>query len=176
MIGGAGGKIPYKPRILCDTRPHMRQRNRPVETKTTTTSPALSIPESEVDFSVARSGGPGGQNVNKVNSKVHLCFNLWASRTLSSEQKRTIFTALSETNDKRLIDGAIFMTSQEHRSQFANRQAALDKLNDLVRELLAPKVERIATEAPEGVDVHRQKEKRARSERKQSRRNQFDLD
>jgi ribosome-associated protein len=152
----------------------MRQRNRPVETKPPST--ALSIPESEVDYSVARSGGPGGQNVNKVNSKVHLCFNLWASKTLTSEQKRTIFTALSETNDKRLVDGAVILTSQEHRSQFANRQAALDKLNDLLRELLTPKVERIATEEPEAVDANRQKNKRVRSERKQLRRNQFDLD
>lgn len=152
----------------------MRHTNRPVESRTTSTP--VSIPESEVDFSVARSGGPGGQNVNKVNSKVHLCFNLWASKTLSSEHKRTIFTALSETNDKRLVDGAIVITSQEHRSQFTNRQAALDKLNALVRELLTPKVERIATEAPEAVDAQRQKSKRVRSERKQSRRNQFDLD
>jgi ribosome-associated protein len=152
----------------------MRHCNRPVETKPPST--ALSIPESEVDYSVARSGGPGGQNVNKVNSKVHLCFNIWASKTLSSEQKRTIFTALSEANDRRLVDGAIILTSQEHRSQFANRQAALDKLNDLVRELLTPKVERIATEEPEAVDANRQKNKRVRSERKQLRRNQFDLD
>jgi ribosome-associated protein len=152
----------------------MRIGNRPVEPRVLLAP--LSIPESEVGYTVARSGGPGGQNVNKVSSKVHLHFNLWASRTLSSDQKRVIFTSLSETKDKRLIDGEIVITSQEHRSQFANRQAALDKLNDLVRELLAPKVERIATEAPEGVDVHRQKEKRARSERKQSRRNQFDLD
>jgi ribosome-associated protein len=152
----------------------MRHTNRPVEPRTP--SPALSIPESEVTYTVARSGGPGGQNVNKVNSKVHLCFNLWASGTLSSEQKRTIFTALSETNDKRLVDGEIVVTSQEHRSQFANKQAALDKLHALVRELLTPKAERIATEAPERADAHRQNEKRARSERKQSRRNQFDLD
>lgn len=152
----------------------MRHSNRPVEPRTSSTP--LSISESEVTYAVARSGGPGGQNVNKVSSKVHLHFNLWASRTLSSDQKRVIFTALSETNDKRLIDGEVVITAQEHRSQFANKQAALDKLNDLVRELLAPKVERIATEVPEGVDAHRQKEKRARSERKQSRRSQFDLD
>jgi len=152
----------------------MRHQNRPTSPRAT---PApLSIPESEVTFATARSGGPGGQNVNKVSTKVHLHFNPWTSRTLDSDQKRTIFRALSDANDKRLVDGEIVITSQEHRSQLANKAAALEKLNVLVRDILTPKVERIATEAPESVDVRRRIDKRARSERKELRRNRFDND
>jgi ribosome-associated protein len=127
-----------------------------------------------VTFATARSGGPGGQNVNKVSTKVHLHFNLWGSRTLTSDQQRAIFKTLTESNDKRFVDGEIVITSQEHRSQLANKNAALEKLNILVRALLTPRVERIATEAPESVDVKRREDKRVRSERKELRRNRFD--
>jgi ribosome-associated protein len=151
----------------------MRHQSRHIPPRVTPDLP--SIPESEVRFTTARSGGPGGQNVNKVSTKVHLHFNLWGSRTLTSDQQRAIFTTLTESNDKRFIDGDIVITSQEHRSQLANKVAALQKLNDLVRDILTPKVERIATEAPESVDVRRRSDKRARSERKELRRNRFDL-
>lgn len=152
----------------------MRHQSRPTDPPVT---PApLSIPESEVTYTTARSGGPGGQNVNKVSTKVHLHFNPWASRTLTSDQKRAVFTALTESNDKRFIDGEIVITSQEHRSQLANKAAALEKLNALVCDILTPKPERIATEAPEAVDVRRRSDKRARSERKELRRNRFDND
>lgn len=150
----------------------MRHENRPASSRTPSTPP--SIPESEVTYTTARSGGPGGQNVNKVSTKVHLHFNPWASRTLTGDQKRAVFTALTESNDKRFIDGEIVITSQEHRSQLANKAAALEKLNALVLDILTPKAERIATEAPEGVDVRRRIDKRARSERKELRRNRFD--
>ncbi len=85
-----------------------------------------------------------------------------------------MFTTLTESNDKRFIDGDIVITSQEHRSQLANKAAALEKLNAFVRDILTPKVERIATEAPESVDVRRLSDKRARSQRKELRRNRFD--
>ena len=152
----------------------MRHQNRPTSPRAT---PApLSIPESEVTCATARSGGPGGQNVNKVSTKVHLHFNPWTSRTLDSDQKRTIFRALSDANDKRLVDGEIVITSQEHRSQLANKADALEKLNVLIRDILTPKVERIATEAPDSVDMRRRREKRSRSELKRLRRDPFDSD
>ena len=150
----------------------MRHQSRHIPPRAAPELPSIS--ESEVRFTIARSGGPGGQNVNKVSTKVHLHFNLWGSRTLTSDQQRSIFTTLTESNDKRFIDGEIVITSQEHRSQFANKAAALEKLNTLVRDILTPKVERIATEAPESVDVRRVSDKRARSERKELRRNRFD--
>jgi len=78
----------------------------------------LSIPDAEVEFSSSRSSGPGGQHVNKTESRVTLRFDVQASPSLSDEQKRRI-TARWKTRITK--DGVLQMHCQVHRSQAANR-------------------------------------------------------
>ena len=83
---------------------------------------ALSIDETELDYEFARSSGPGGQNVNKVETKVTLKFDIEASRSLSAEQKGRIAERLRTRITK---DGVLRVTSQRHRTREANRKATV---------------------------------------------------
>jgi ribosome-associated protein len=78
----------------------------------------LSIPEHELSFTTARSGGPGGQHVNKVSSRVTLWFNVAESPSLSAFQKRRIMSRLATRINQR---GELRVVAQQHRSQIANR-------------------------------------------------------
>ncbi|MPZ88600.1 MAG: aminoacyl-tRNA hydrolase [Nitriliruptorales bacterium] len=98
-------------------------------------SPSVAIDAGEVELSFARSGGPGGQHVNTSSTKVELRFDLAASASLSDEQKARVRARLGTrlTND-----GALVLSSSEHRSQTRNREAILDRFAALLREALAP--------------------------------------
>lgn len=127
------------------------------------------IPESEFVFEASRSGGPGGQNVNKVETKVRLVFDYWSSRVLSWKQKTTLARdtdVLRHCNPR----GHIVITSQRHRSQGLNRAAAVKKLQKLIRIALAPKTPRIKTRTPRASKEARRRTKTFRSETKSLRR------
>ncbi|MDH3770258.1 MAG: aminoacyl-tRNA hydrolase, partial [Nitrospirota bacterium] len=79
---------------------------------------STSIPDAEIQFSAARSTGPGGQNVNKVNSRVILEFDLIRSTALTSYQKRRITASLGNRINQQ---GILRMQTQRHRSQAVNR-------------------------------------------------------
>lgn len=83
----------------------------------------------ELDFTASRSGGPGGQNVNKVNSKISVRFDVPHSEILTEGEKEVILQRLSSYLTK---DGILQLASQESRSQLANKEAVVAKLDALL--------------------------------------------
>ncbi len=94
-----------------------------------TITPTLAIDEAELAFAFARASGPGGQNVNKVESAVHLRFDVWASPSLDAGTKRR----LARLAGSRLTgEGVLVLFAQSHRSQERNRQDARERLVALI--------------------------------------------
>ena len=128
---------------------------------------ALTIPEGELSFSYARSGGPGGQNVNKVSTKAVLRWKLAESGSVSAEVKERI----ARLERKRVTtEGELVIASQRYRDQERNREDCLERLREIVlRALVVPKV-RKATKPTKGSKRRRVADKRRASAKKQSRR------
>jgi len=127
----------------------------------------LSIPEEELDFSFARSGGPGGQNVNKVSTKAQLRFDLTHSPSLSETQRERILAKLANRVDS---DGILMVTAQEHRSQPLNREAAMARLAALLAQALKVPKRRRKTSVPRAAVERRLAGKRLQARKKQDRR------
>jgi ribosome-associated protein len=131
------------------------------------------IPDDELIFKFSRGGGPGGQNVNKVNTRVAVLFDVANSRSFSDEQRERILKGLEGRTDK---DGVIRVASQQYRTQKANREAAVERLKELLREALKKKKVRKKTRVPEAVKRERLEKKRQRSFLKRQRAKQnFEL-
>ncbi len=92
-------------------------------------TPSLAIPEEELRFSASRSSGPGGQNVNKVSSRVTLHFDVSSSPSLSERQKALIGSRLGSRLSR---EGVLRVVSQSSRSQHANRLAAVARFAELL--------------------------------------------
>jgi len=106
-------------------------------------NPHIAIPREEIAISAVRSGGPGGQNVNKVATAIQLRFDIRASSLPEACRQR-----LLALPDRRISqDGVIVIKSQEYRSREKNLQAALERLQTLVRRALQPRKQRIPTRA-----------------------------
>ena len=93
----------------------------------------IEIPQNELIFKASRSSGPGGQNVNKLNTKVAVNFNISNSGALNAEQKEIILKKLGHRLTK---DNILIVESQRFRSQKANRDFAIEKLNDIIENAL----------------------------------------
>jgi ribosome-associated protein len=124
--------------------------------------PGRLIPASELEFRFSRSGGPGGQNVNKVASRVELLFSPSGSTAFTPEERERLVRALEGRLDRR---GYIHVAAEESRSQWENRQKATAKLSDLLSRALRVRKARRATRATAGSRVRR-KEGKVRHSRK----------
>ncbi len=118
----------------------------------------------ELDFITSRSGGPGGQNVNKVNTKVTLKWDVGHSLVLRAEQKEIILRKLAPriTNE-----GFLLVTAQDKRSQLHNKEEVLRKLDELLVKSFAVRKARRATKPGRAAKQKRITEKKIRSEKKQ---------
>ena len=126
----------------------------------------LFISENEISFVASRSGGPGGQNVNKVSSRVTLSFDVEHSAALSEEHKRIVLKALRTRINK---NGILQVVSQRTRSQEMNRADALERFAQLLRRALTPRRSRIATRVTAGAKQGRLDKKKKRTAIKQAR-------
>lgn len=125
------------------------------------------ILQSELDFKAVRSSGAGGQNVNKVASKVELIFDLEASKGLTDNEKVLLKQNLKNRLTK---ENVLMLQCEESRSQHKNKTLVVQRFFDLIKEgLIIPK-KRIATKIPRSVVRKRLKAKRKTSDKKANRR------
>lgn len=128
----------------------------------------LNIPDlsAEFVFQASRSSGPGGQNVNKVNSKIELRFNIQNSSILTDDQKEIL---LSKLSSKISLDGFLIVISQRDRSQLVNKEDAIRKLYELIEKALRPVKRRKSTRPTRSSVEKRLEGKRIKADIKQSR-------
>ena len=136
-------------------------------TKTIVLPGGLSLPESELSFVHSRSCGPGGQNVNKVSSRVTLLFDVRHCPALSERQRHRIICAFPGRINRQ---GVMRVVSSRFRTQAANRKAALGRFTALLTEALTPRSPRKKTVVPTRARARRLADKVRRGERKRLRR------
>lgn len=126
----------------------------------------ISINEDELVFKVSRSSGPGGQNINKLNTRVTLLFDVANCGSLSDLQKQRILTSLASRADK---NGVLRVISQKFRTQMANRKTAVERLQQLLADTLKTSPQRKKTQVSNAAKQRRLDKKRRRSMLKRQR-------
>ncbi len=127
----------------------------------------MDVPIDEIEFSYARSSGPGGQNVNKVNSKAILHWSISTSSSLPQDVKSRF---LSKYARRITSDGYLVLTSQRYRDQARNISDCLDKLSAMLTSVCTPPKKRKRTQPSQASKRKRLEEKRSHSKKKLSRR------
>jgi ribosome-associated protein len=131
-----------------------------------TITPRLRIPLSELQFRFSRSGGPGGQHVNRSETRVELLFDVANSPSLTDAQRERILERLGHIIDQ---DGVLHLTSSESRSQHQNREAVMVRFRNLLQSALRRRKVRRPTRPSQAGVERRLEEKRRRSAKKKSR-------
>lgn len=126
----------------------------------------VSIPASLLEFTFSRSGGPGGQNVNKLNTRVQVTLDIANCPVLTDTQKRLIARKLKNRIDK---EGRLHVICQDYRSQHANRNAAQERLAGLLADALKRRKRRKPTKPPKSAVEKRLRDKKQQSQKKQLR-------
>jgi ribosome-associated protein len=134
--------------------------------------PELRIPRDELAFRASKSGGPGGQHVNTSSTRVELLWNVRRSRSVSSEQRTLLLSKLSTRID---AEGELRVVASEYRSQSRNRDAAEDRLANMVRRALqVPKTRRPTRPTKGGVERRLESKKIAGAKKKSRQLRDFD--
>jgi len=120
----------------------------------------------ELVFSASRSSGPGGQNVNKVSTKMELRFHVTGSALLSAGEKELLMEKLGSRINK---EGELVLVSQSGRSQLSNKEIVTGKFYDLLTKALTPRKKRKPTKPSLAAREKRLEDKRIRSEKKEQR-------
>ena len=132
---------------------------------------SLTVPEAELSWRFSRSSGPGGQSVNTSDSRAELSFDVGSSPSLPEPLRRRALARLAG----RLVDGVLTVAASEHRSQLQNREAAEQRLAQVLREALAPPPpQRRPTRPTRGSQERRLAGKRRRSDVKRGRQGRAD--
>jgi len=124
------------------------------------------VPAGELIISASRSGGPGGQNVNKVSTKIELRFHVRNSSSLSEDEKEKIMTLLKNRINS---EGELIIISQSERSQLMNRKKAEEKFYKLLASALTVRRERKATAPSAASRIERLEKKKMRGQNKKLR-------
>jgi ribosome-associated protein len=127
---------------------------------------SVRVPVSELHFRTSRSSGPGGQNVNKLETRVELLFDVAHSPSISEEQRERILLNLGSRIDDA---GLLHISSQRSRSQWENKQATIEKLISLLREALKVRKKRIKTAPTRSSNENRVQRKKKHSQKKKLR-------
>lgn len=134
--------------------------------------PGLVIPRHELAFRASRAGGPGGQHVNTSSTRVEVVWNARRSGALSEDERQRVLATLASRLDS---DGNLRVVGSEYRSQARNREAAVERLGELVRKALqVPKARRRTRPTRSSVEKRIEAKKKVSSKKRERRLREFD--